>query len=221
MEINPIAKKLQIKPFYKILLLNAPEEYPAKLSPLPPDTEVNFQPSGSYDLVQLFVKNSDELREELKKLQEHLRPNTIFWITYPKKSSGIPSDLGMMQSWEETEKYGLQGVAAAAIDETWTALRFRPKEQIKKSESRNSEIAKNSYGDFIEPKNKTVTLPENIKTVLEKEPSAYIFFNTLSYSHRKEYVIWILSAKHEETKIKRLNKMLEMLSQGKKNPAAK
>lgn len=98
---------------------------------------------------KLFVKNSTELNRDLCWLTDHLRPDTILWITYPKKSSGIESDLGTMRHWDETSKYGLEGVAAAAIDSTWTALRFRPAGQIKKSEVCNTEIEKNELGQYL------------------------------------------------------------------------
>lgn len=221
MEISSLAKKLQIKPAHQVLLVNAPENYLHTLEPLPRETAIHFSAEGTYDVVQLFVGNSDDLKRDLKWLSKHLRPDTILWISYPKKSSGIESDLGMMQSWDETAKSGLQGVAAAAIDQTWTALRFRPAEQVKKSESRNSEISTNNYGQYIDVQNRFVNPPEDVKTALEQNPAALNFFDNLSYTHRKEYIIWILSAKQEQTRLNRINRMIGMLAEGKKNPAAK
>lgn len=222
MNVGPLAKKLQIKSSYKVLLLNSPESYIDSLNPLPQNTTVEFIPEGTYDFVQLFVKNSSELHSDLEKLWPHLRPETVFWITYPKKSSGIPSDLGTMQSWEETARYELKGVASAAIDQTWTALRFRPADQVKKSASANGEISQNnSYSRYIDIQNRVIALPEEVKNMLEKNPNASNFFNDLSFTNKKEYVIWILSAKQEQTRKNRLSKMFEMLLNGKKNPAAK
>jgi hypothetical protein len=219
--INPLAKKLQIKPGKHWLLFNAPANYLTLLEPLPENTIVSYEAKGHFDGIQLFVKNSTELVENLKVISPILRSDTILWIIYPKKSSGIESDLEMMGSWDEPAKYGLNGVAAAAVNETWTALRFRPKEQTKTSDTCNSEIKDNEYSAYIDVDNKIVLLPDEIKTVLQKNSQALANYEKLSYSNRKEYVLWILTAKQEKTRTERLVKLVEKLEMGKKNPSEK
>jgi len=219
--ISPVAKKLLIKPGKNWLFYNAPEDYLAVLEPLPEGAITKFSTGGDFDGVQLFVKNSTELIDNLKTIMPILRPDTVFWITYPKKSSGIPSDLEMMSSWDELERYGYNGVAAAAINDIWTALRFRPKGQSKVSDSCNEEIKKNDYANYIDVDNKQIKLPGEMQQVLANEPVAMGFYQKLSYSNKKEYVIWILSAKQEKTKQERLVKLVEKLSEGKKNPSEK
>jgi len=161
------------------------------------------------------------LKNNLELISTMLKPDTIFWITYPKKNSGIPSDLEMMRSWDELEKYGLTGVAAAAIDETWTALRFKPKEQYKVSEFCNDEIKKNEHAAFINLETRKITLPPDMQQVLIKSPAAMAFYESLSFTNKKEYVVWILSAKQEKTKAERLEKLTGKLLGGKKNPSEK
>lgn len=219
--MNPLAKKLQFKPGKHWLLFNAPANYLTLLEPLPDDSSVSYEAKGDFDGVQLFVKNSQELIENLRIVVPVMRPDTIFWVIYPKKSSGIVSDLEMMSSWDELGKYGYGGVAAAAIDITWTALRFRPKEQTKTSDTCNEEIRQNEYSQWIDVDNRIVRLPDEIKTVLEKNQSALANYEKLSYSNRKEYVLWVLTAKQEKTKSERLVKLVEKLETGKKNPSEK
>lgn len=221
MEESKLAKKLQIKPAYRVLLVNAPANYAELLGPLPREARLFTSAEGYFDVVQLFVLNSKELQRHLVWLQDHLRPDTILWISYPKKSSGLESDLDMMQSWEETAKYGLSGVAAAAINETWTALRFRPTGQIKKSEVCNSEIEKNALGQYIDVKNRVVTLPSELHSAIQVQPAALDFYQSLSYTNKKEYVSWVLTAKQEKTKTERIQKTVEKLLAGKKNPSEK
>jgi len=120
-----------IKPGKSVLIVNSPEHYIRLLEPLPEAVQISFDGAGNYDIIQLFVLNNSELREELKNLQPYFQADTIIWIAYPKKPSGMATDLGMMSSWEETSKYSLRPVASVAINETWTALRFRPDDQIK------------------------------------------------------------------------------------------
>jgi hypothetical protein len=221
MEESKLAKKLQIKPAHRILLVNAPVNYEELLGPLPKEAQAFKQADGTFDVVQLFVMNSEELQRDLAWLRDHLRTDTILWITYPKKSSGIESDLEMMQSWDETSKYGLSGVAAAAINETWTALRFRPSSQVKRSEVCNSEIENNALGQYIDVKNRVVRLPPELQSSMQAQPASIAFFDRLSYTNKKEYVSWLLTAKQEKTKTDRIQKIVEKLLAGKKNPAEK
>jgi hypothetical protein len=219
--MSPLAKKLLIKPGKTWLFFNAPTNYLASLEPLPDDVKTSFEAKGTFDGVQLFVKNSNELKAGLKVVVPVLKPDAIFWVTYPKKSSGIESDLEMMGSWDEPAKYGLRTVAAAAVNETWTAIRLRPTEQTKISDTRKSEINKTEYSAWIDVDNKIVRLPGDIKDVLQKSSQALANYEKLSYSNRKEYVLWILTAKQEKTREERLVKLVEKLEAGKKNPAEK
>jgi hypothetical protein len=219
--MSPLAKKLQIKAGKSWLFYNAPDTYPALLDPLPDGTEAKFEPKGNFDGVQLFVKDSKDLTASLKIIAPLLKPDTIFWITYPKKSSGMASDLEMMSSWDEPKKYGLRPVAAASINEKWTALRLRQEGQSKVSEFGNEEIKKNEYAAFIDLDNRQIILPPDMKEVLEQSPNALAYYQTLSFTNKKEYVVWILSAKQEKTKTERLAKLVEKLLARKKNPSEK
>ena len=219
--MSSIAKKLFIKAATKWLFYNAPANYLGILEPLPDAVQVFFTPEADVDGVQLFVINRDELAESLSIIAPLLKPETIFWITYPKKSSGINSDLAMMGNWDEAGKYGLRIVASAAIDDTWTALRFKPEGLSKLSDTRNDEIRKNEYAAFIDVDNKQIILPGDIQEVFTKSANAMAFYQSLSYSNKKEYVIWILSAKQEKTRLERLEKMVKKLIEGKKNPSEK
>ena len=221
MEESKLSRKLLIKPAHRVLLVNAPANYEDLLQPLPREAQLLTKAEGTYDVIQLFVGNSEELKRDLLWLQNHLRPDTIFWITYPKKSSGIESDLEMMQSWDATSEYGLSGVAAAAVNETWTALRFRPSGQVKRSEVCNSEIENNPLGQYIDVKNRIITLPPDLRSAMQAEPASVTFFEGLSYTNRKEYVSWVLTAKQERTRTDRIQKTVEKLLAGKKNPAEK
>ncbi|MCR8557136.1 YdeI/OmpD-associated family protein [Mucilaginibacter sp. BJC16-A38] len=220
--MNALAKKLQVKPGKRWLFYNAPDNYLTQLEPLPDGVEAIFDLDGEFDGVQLFVKNSDELADTLPVVVPVLKPDSIFWITYPKKSSGIKSDLEMMGNWDIVGKYGYNGVSAAAVDDIWTALRFRPIGQSKVSESRNEAIkGNNEYADYIDVDNKQVKLPADVEQALTPNAAAMAFYQSLSYSNRKEYVVWILSAKQEKTRNERLEKMIEKLQAGKKNPSEK
>jgi len=220
-EISPIAKKMQVKPGKHWLFYNIPDNYLAALEPLPDGTTTTFEPAGSIDGVQLFVKDSADLAGGLKVVAPLLKPDTVVWVTYPKKASGIKTDLEMTKSWDEATKYGLRPVAAASIDDNWTAIRLRPEEQAKVSEFGNEEIEKNDHSHYIDLANRKIIPPPEMQVVLGKSTAAMTFFESLSFTNKKEYVVWILSAKQEKTKADRLEKLSEKLLAGKKNPSEK
>ncbi|MDB5148702.1 MAG: hypothetical protein JWQ57_2722 [Mucilaginibacter sp.] len=219
--MNALAKKLLIKPNSRWLLQNAPSGYTDSLSPLPENANLVFSTEGEFNGIQLFVTNSAELTSEFKVINPLLKADTVFWIIYPKKSSGIQTDLEMMSSWDTPAQYGLRPVASAAVNEVWTALRFRPIEAVKVSEGRNEALRNNEHSAYIDVDNKIVTLPDYIKETLEQSPGVLDYFQSLAYSHKKEYILWILTAKQEKTRQDRLTKMVEMLQNKKKNPSEK
>ena len=219
--MSPIAKKLKIKPGKSWLFYNAPDNYLAALGPLPDEVMATFNPGGHVDGVQMFVTDSADLAKSLQVVAPLLRPDTVIWATYPKKASRIKTDLEMTKSWEETAKYGLRTVAAAAIDENWTAVRLRPEQQTKVSEFCNEEIEKNDHSLYIDLVNRKIIPPPEMHTVLANSTAAMTFFDSLSFTNKKEYVVWILSAKQEKTKNDRLEKLTEKLLAKKKNPSEK
>ena len=190
--------KLQIKPKSRWLIHHPPINYLETIGKLPSETIVTKVPDGEFDGIQLFIKCRTELIKEFKIINKLLKPNTIFWVTYPKKSSGIASDLEMTGSW---------------------ALRFKPNVAIKVSAVSNNNIKNNLYSEFIDVENKLLILPPELKSALTQSELAFNFYQKLSYSNKKEYVLWVITAKQEKTKKERIEKMVVKLLQGKKNPS--
>jgi hypothetical protein len=220
--MSPLAKKLLMKPGQQWLIVNPPEDYLAALEPLPDGVQLSFTVKGSVNGMQVFVKNSAELTEVLKQLKPALTEETTLWVIYPKKSLGIETDLQMMSGWEVAKPYGLRPVASAAINNVWTALRFRPEHLVKHSDSSKEAIRKeNDYSDYIDVDKKLIRLPSYLQEALAHERAAMATYEKLAWSHRKEYLVWILSAKQEQTRANRIDKMVEMLLAGKKNPSEK
>ncbi len=219
--MNPLAKKFQVKPNSRWLLHNAPANFLDLLQPLPDGAEIAFNTDGDFTGILLYVTDSGELTAELNLVAPLLKDDTLLWIIYPKKTSKIKTDLEMMSSWNAPAIYGLRPVASAAVNETWTALRFRPEDKVKVSAGRNDGIRNNEHSAYIDVDNKVITLPDIIKTALEQQPAAMAWYQQLSYSNKKEYVLWIITAKQEKTRDERLLKMVDMLSNKKKNPSDK
>jgi len=218
---NLLLKKLQIKSGFNVAVINAPENVNDIIGTLPNDVNFSLDASASYQAVLIFAITKAELVAALTQQHQNITSTTITWIVYPKAKSKLASDLNLMQSWDNLKEFNLTPCASAAIDNIWTAIRIKPVDAQKKSGVGNTEIKQNEYGSYIDVANKTVTLPEDLKEVLSSNESAFKFYEKLAYSHRKEYVLWILTAKQEKTRAERIQKMIEKLLTGKKNPSEK
>ncbi|WP_025144760.1 YdeI/OmpD-associated family protein [Pedobacter jeongneungensis] len=218
---NLLLKKLQVKSGYIVKVIDAPEYAAAIFGNIPFDIAFKYDEEADFNALITFTVNKDQLHQQIKNNLKHINAKTIFWVIYPKKSSKIKSDLDLMKSWEELNTFGLTPCASVAVNETWTALRLKLIDEVKPSGMRNDHIKTNPYGEYIDPVNKIVKLPDDLQAILIDHPQALAYFNQLAYSHRKEYVLWVLSAKQEKTRINRIEKTLDMLLNDKKNPSDK
>jgi predicted transport protein len=122
-----LLKKLQIKPGMRLLVLNAPDSFLQALTPLPEGATLDTVAAAPpYDYVLLFALNSAALNAEGPAALAVAKPDGLQWIAYPKKSSGVESDLSRDDSWQIMAAADRRPVTQIAIDDTWSALRFRP-----------------------------------------------------------------------------------------------
>jgi hypothetical protein len=127
---NSLIQKLGLKPGMKVRLLNAPPDY-LNGFPLPDGAQFVKAADPLPDFIQLFATQSAEIAKTVPALLENLTDKTRFWITYPKKTSGVQSDLSREAVWAALAPLGWRPVTQIAIDEVWSALRFRPAEAVK------------------------------------------------------------------------------------------
>lgn len=124
-------KKLGLKPGMRALVVGAPPGYIDSLAPLPDRVNVSESLGSAHDFVQFFATKKSEIAKSAKKLLPSAAPGALVWITYPKKSSGRDSDLSREAVWAAMEGTGWRPVSQIAIDEIWSALRFRPTQEVK------------------------------------------------------------------------------------------
>jgi hypothetical protein len=128
---NSLVKKLGVKPGQNMLILNAPQDYLHLLEPLPEGAEVKTSAVGTFDFVQAFVYNKADVETYARVAMRALKPGGLLWFTYPKKTSSIKTDITRDIGWEEVIKEGIRPVTQIAVDDTWSALRFRPMSEVK------------------------------------------------------------------------------------------
>ncbi len=121
---TPLAKKLGIKPGARVGLIQAPAGFEATLDGLPDRVEISRQARGRFDVVVFFSKKTSELERRFGKLATRLDPDGGLWIAWPKKSSGVPTDL----TFDRVQRIGLDAALVdnkvCAVDQTWSGLRF-------------------------------------------------------------------------------------------------
>jgi hypothetical protein len=212
-----IAQKLRIRPAMKILAINPPAGYTAKIRSISERLEV-AEKLKDYGQIHWFVLNKYVMEPQLDKVLQLLKNDVICWIYYPKGSSKIQTDLTRDKGWENLLKHDeLHWISLISFDEIWSAFGMRlktAKDEKKPSVSKERPISK-----YIDPANKTVRLPEDFSLPLKKNKAAYSFFDSLSYTNKKEYLEWIISAKREETRKERIKGALERLEKKWKNPS--
>ena len=125
MSDKTVSQKLLIKENYKILFMNEPENYKATIGELPKNVTILAEPGESVDFIQLFVTSKKELEDNLNDIKSYLSPKGLLWVTYPKGTSKIKTDINRDIIREYAKSIKLEGVAMISIDDTWSALRSK------------------------------------------------------------------------------------------------
>lgn len=123
-----LAQRMQIRPMSTIVILQAPEGYTLGETP---EGCVEVE-AGPADVVQVFFNSVADVGERAPEALAALKPGGILWCCYPKKTGAIRTDITRDQGWEALKAAGFEGVRQISIDETWSALRFRPVGEIKR-----------------------------------------------------------------------------------------
>lgn len=121
---TPLPRKLGIKEGSKLALIDAPQGFEGTLGRLPQATAVSRDGPGPFDVILLFAKRRDALERRFEALARKLEPNGGFWIAWPKKASGVETDIDQSAVMEIGLASGLVDNKVAAVDETWSGLRF-------------------------------------------------------------------------------------------------
>lgn len=131
--LSSLAKKLRLTAAHSLAVLNVPDSYVALLTPGPRDVTRQAPPGQSFDAVLLFVKDADELRRLGAGAMAAVKANGLLWIAYPKGGKTVgATDLPATPWWVQhdvlgdvTSVTGYRPVSFVAVDDTWTALRFK------------------------------------------------------------------------------------------------
>jgi hypothetical protein len=211
-----LAEKLKIKKDYSLRTINAPADFKKELAPLPDG--VSISPTAkNYQQIHWFIHNKAQLDKELPNVMPLVTDDVLCWCYYPKGSSALQTDLTRDKGWDNLlNQPNFHRLVLISFNDTWSVFAFRMQSGTgKKKEAQPKE---RPILDYIDPKKKTVRLPDDLQAVLSKNKKAGSFFESLSFSNKKEYVEWVVTAKRAETRQERIAGTLDRLVKGWKNP---
>lgn len=215
---TPVADKLRIKAGFTLLTINAPADFKKGLGSLPAGVKIT-DTGKTYNQVHWFVQNKAKMEKQLNKVMKLLQPEVTVWVYYPKVSSGVQTDLTRDKGWDcllaEGDK--LTWISLISFNETWSVFGFRAKTAADKKKEAQPKVEREIF-NWVNPKTKEVKLPDDLAAALNKNKTAFSFFETLSFTNKKEYIEWIVTARREETRKERVTGTMERLEKKWKNP---
>ena len=128
---TPLVKKLGIQAGARMAVLNAPRGFAQELGKLP--AGVKKSAGGVLDFALLFAKDSAEMKKHLPALARHLEPSGMLWVSWPKKASGVPTDLSENLVRDFALPIGLVDVKVCAVNETWSGLKLVVRKENRES----------------------------------------------------------------------------------------
>ena len=139
---TPLAQKLGIKAGQNVVTIGAPSGYRKLLSPLPEKVSFTTEIKNGATFIHLFASDHRTLERELKRLRKLIADTGILWVSWPKKSSGIATDVTEDVIREVALPLGFVDVKVCAVDDTWSGLKL----MIRRENRRSLELGRPKKG---------------------------------------------------------------------------
>jgi hypothetical protein len=133
---TPLAKKLGIKAGSRVFVSKAPEHYDELLQPWPEGVARARQLDVRTDLVHAFVTSRAQLQKFLSSAVSKLAPDAALWVSWPKKSSKVPTDVTEDTVRELALPLGLVDIKVCAVDEVWSGLKLVIRKELRTGRSK-------------------------------------------------------------------------------------
>jgi hypothetical protein len=121
-----LVQKLKVMPGQRMAVVEAPSGYLETLTPLPEGAELVEDLNGMFDWVQLFTGTRADLERLLPSVRAALKPESLLWITFPKGTSRIQTDLTRDKGWDAVREADLKWLNLISVNDTWSAFSLRP-----------------------------------------------------------------------------------------------
>ena len=130
---TPLAKKLGIKEGFKVYVENAPQNYLKRLGPIPHGATATESLSDDLDIAHLFTKSKNDLQKRLTFLLKKIKQNGMIWVSWPKKASGVATDVTEDVVRQIALPLGLVDTKVCAVDEIWSGLRLVIRKELRRN----------------------------------------------------------------------------------------
>ncbi len=129
---SALAKKMKLKSGLSAAVINAPENY---VDALQHNTALSPTLNGKFDWIQIFVRDKAELDGLAPKAAKALKPESMLWISFPKGTSKIQTDLTRDKGWESLHALNLKWITLVSVNEAWSAFALRPYKEGEEKQS--------------------------------------------------------------------------------------
>ena len=129
---TPLVKKLGIKKGFRVRLANAPSNYVELIGPCPENVQISSKLNKDVDIWHIFSKSLNDLKSKLKAAKSGIRQNGMIWVSWPKKSSGVATDITEDRIRDLALPMGLVDVKVCAVDETWSGLKLVIRRELRR-----------------------------------------------------------------------------------------
>jgi hypothetical protein len=128
---TPLAKKLGIGTGHRVWLTHAPANYKTLVAPLPDGVTFVSKPSNTTDVAHVFTSKRRELEKTLRALRSALRPDATIWVSWPKKTSKVPTDITEDVIRDVALPMGFVDIKVCAVDDTWSGLKLVVRKELR------------------------------------------------------------------------------------------
>jgi hypothetical protein len=130
---TPLPQKLGIKPGTIVVAIDAPDNYRKLLGQIPSGVNFATRPVGNTKFIHLFVEERRLLQQHLQSLRQKITDDAALWVSWPKKSSGVPTDITEDVIRAVALPLGFVDIKVCAVDETWSGLKLMIRRENRKS----------------------------------------------------------------------------------------
>jgi hypothetical protein len=128
---TPLVKKIGIKPGTEICLVDPPGEYIKLIEPLPAGVKIATRLTKNTDIVHIFTANKTDLANALRSYRAKVKPAAAIWVSWPKKSSKVPTDITEDTVREVGLPLGFVDIKVCAVTEVWSGLKLVIRKELR------------------------------------------------------------------------------------------
>lgn len=128
---TPLARKLGLKAGSALALIGAPEDYMGLIAPAPEGLRIGARVAATTDIVHIFSVRRPELERFLLSCRSKLKPEAAIWVSWPKKSAKVPTDITEDVIREVALPLGFVDVKVCAVSEVWSGLKLVLRKELR------------------------------------------------------------------------------------------